>query len=178
MPPTSTRPNRRSATPFVAFALALAAAACSSSSGKTASTHATTATTPTTPTTAASTTTTTAGPSDVNLAQTKLGMVLVDKTGLTVYLYAKDTPTSSACTGVCAQAWPPVLVTGSPTAGTNVTAALTTLKRADGTTQLVVAGHPVYTFAGDSKPGDTSGNGVEKLWSAMTASGSPVPSAG
>ena len=66
---------------------------------------------------------------------------------------------------------PPLTVTGTPTAGPGVTGTLTTLERADGTTQVVIDGHPLYTFAADSKRGDTSGREVEHVWCAVTPQG-------
>src|SRR5262249_29058950 len=109
---------------------------------------------------------------DVLVAETELGKVLVDKQGRTLYLLTKDTATKSNCSGACAQAWPPLTVSGSPTAGPGVTGTLTTIKRADGTTQVVIDGHPLYTFAADSKAGDTHGQEVADVWYAVTPQGS------
>jgi predicted lipoprotein with Yx(FWY)xxD motif len=154
------------------LALALALAACSSSS-KTTTTAATSSTTPTTAATTSSTAAAVTS-ADVNVAQTSLGKVLVDKDGKTLYLFTKDTAGTSTCTGVCATAWPPLTVTGAPTKGAGVSGTITTLKRQDGTTQVVIDGHPLYTFSADSKPGSTSGNDVEDSWYAVTPAGSAV----
>lgn len=87
------------------------------------------------------------------------GDVLVGPDGLSLYLFEKDTNGSmeSACTGSCAQAWPPLTVSAPPTKGDGVTAALSTFERSDGTTQVAAAGWPLYYFSRDEKPGDTNG---------------------
>jgi predicted lipoprotein with Yx(FWY)xxD motif len=164
----SPRTSARAAVP-AALAMALVLAACSSSS-KT-STAGTTTTTAGATTSSAAATSTMAETGDVRVAQTKLGKVLVDAEGRTLYLFTKDTSTTQACTGTCAQAWPPLTATGTPTAGPGVTGTLTVVKRADGTSQVVIDGHPLYTFVGDSATGDTKGQEVEGLWYAVTPSG-------
>jgi predicted lipoprotein with Yx(FWY)xxD motif len=100
-------------------------------------------------------------------------MVLVDGRGRTVYRFDNDTtPGKSTCApGVCASTWPAVIVTGTPVAGPGIDAKLSTFKRDDGKTQLQIAGHPLYTFAGDAKPGDTNGQGIIDKWYAVTADG-------
>jgi len=107
-----------------------------------------------------------------------LGTVLVDSEGLTVYEFGKDTGTTSSCFGACEQSWPPVIATGKPTAGENAMAsALGTTKRKDGSLQVTYAGHPLYTFAGDTEPGEAAGNESEAFggrWSAMDESGEAV----
>jgi predicted lipoprotein with Yx(FWY)xxD motif len=115
------------------------------------------------------------------------GMVLTGPNGMTLYTHAGDSATSSTCTGSCATAWPPLTVTGQPTAGTGVTGKLGTLTRADGTIQVTYAGLPLYYWQGDSKAGDVTGNGVNGFavatvggaGSAPQASpGAPSPSSG
>jgi predicted lipoprotein with Yx(FWY)xxD motif len=112
-------------------------------------------------TTPASTQTVAAGVM-VNTATTSLGAVLTGPNGLTLYTHAGDTATSSTCTGGCATAWPPLTVSGGAgaLAGTGVTGTLGTLTRADGTVQVTYNGMPLYGWQGDSKPGDTTGDGV------------------
>jgi predicted lipoprotein with Yx(FWY)xxD motif len=130
-------------------------------------------------TTASTTAAPASGASDsatVALADSALGQILVDANGMTVYLFEKDTSgDASACSGACAQAWPPVTVNGEPQGGDGVDASkLTTLKRDDGTTQVAYNGHPLYLYAGDSAAGDTNGNGLDQFgaeWYAMTAAG-------
>jgi predicted lipoprotein with Yx(FWY)xxD motif len=100
-------------------------------------------------------------------------MVLVDADGRTVYRFDNDTtPGKSTCApGVCANTWPAVIVTGTPAAGPGIDGKLSTFTRADGKTQLQIDGHPLYTFAGDAKAGDTNGQGILEKWYAVTADG-------
>lgn len=104
-----------------------------------------------------------------------VGPVLVDHDGFTVYDFRKDKGTTSACYGACAQSWPPVLTEGPPTAGEGATAGkLGTTERKDGTTQVTYAGHPLYTFVEDRKPGEANGNDVDAFggeWYALKGSG-------
>jgi predicted lipoprotein with Yx(FWY)xxD motif len=98
--------------------------------------------------------------------------VLTNAKGFTLYSFAPDTATKSACNGACATAWPP------QTASATVKSPYTTIKRSDGSTQLVFNGHPLYTFTGDTAPGTASGNGVSAfggLWHEVPASGAAAP---
>ncbi len=152
-------------------------AACGSSSKSSAPPSTTVATTTTLA--PAVTTTSTAAPSanaTVKVGTTTLGKVLTDSSGLTLYRFDNDTTAgTSTCTGQCASAWPAATATGTPTAGPGVTAsALSTFKRPDGTTQLQIAGHPLYRFAGDSKAGDTNGQGILGKWHAAAPNGDKV----
>jgi predicted lipoprotein with Yx(FWY)xxD motif len=114
----------------------------------------------------------------VGVAGTGLGTVLVDSQGRTLYLFAKDQGTTSACSGACATAWPPLRASGKPVAGTGVKSSLLgTIKRSDGKPQVTYNGHPLYLYVGDQKAGDTSGQGITAFgggWFALTASGSQV----
>jgi predicted lipoprotein with Yx(FWY)xxD motif len=107
-----------------------------------------------------------------------LGTVLVDSEGITVYEFAKDTGARSSCYGACAEAWPPVTVSGKPLAGEGaMSTQLGTTKRKDGTMQLTYAGHPLYTFVEDEAPGEANGNESEAFggrWSALDESGNAV----
>jgi predicted lipoprotein with Yx(FWY)xxD motif len=104
-----------------------------------------------------------------------VGPVLVDAKGLTVYDFHKDKGTTSSCYGACAGVWPPVLTEGAPTAGEGVAAAkLGTTKRKDGTTQVTYAGHPLYTYTADKKPGEANGNDIDSFgaeWYALQGNG-------
>jgi predicted lipoprotein with Yx(FWY)xxD motif len=114
----------------------------------------------------------------VGVASTALGNVLVDSQGRTLYLFAKDQGTTSACGGACATAWPPLRVSGKPVAGTGVKSSLLgTTQRSDGKPQVTYTGHPLYLYVGDQKAGDTNGQGITAFgagWFALTASGSQV----
>lgn len=98
--------------------------------------------------------------------------VLTNARGYTLYWFAPDTPTKSTCYGTCAVYWPPV--TGSPVAGPGVTGKLGTIERSGGATQVTYDGHPLYTYVGDSAPGQATGNNINLnggLWYEMAASG-------
>jgi predicted lipoprotein with Yx(FWY)xxD motif len=98
--------------------------------------------------------------------------VLTNATGFTLYWFAPDTATRSTCYGTCAGYWPPV--TGTPSAGPGVPGRLATIKRSDGTTQATYNGHPLYTYVGDTAPGQAFGNGLNLnggLWREVTVPG-------
>jgi predicted lipoprotein with Yx(FWY)xxD motif len=105
----------------------------------------------------------------------KLGMVLVDSDGMTLYDFHKDKGTTSSCYGACAEGWPPLLTKGDPQVGNGASASkLGTSERKDGTTQVTYAGHPLYTFVADKKPGEANGNDVSAFgaeWYALQGSG-------
>src|ERR1700722_1545477 len=97
--------------------------------------------------------------------------VLTNASGFTLYSFAPDTPAKSNCNGTCAQSWPPV--TGPATAA-GVTGTFGTITRSDGSVQATFDGHPLYTFAGDTAPGQAKGNGLNVaggLWHEVTDSG-------
>jgi predicted lipoprotein with Yx(FWY)xxD motif len=108
----------------------------------------------------------------------KLGQILVDESGMTVYLFVADTGTSSTCYTACATIWPPVLTTGAPQAGTGVTASLLgTTTRTDGKVEVTYAGHPLYYFVQDKAAGDTKGqaiNGFGGLWWVLSPAGAAI----
>jgi predicted lipoprotein with Yx(FWY)xxD motif len=108
----------------------------------------------------------------------KLGQILVDATGRTLYLFVADTGSSSTCTGSCAQYWPPLLTNGAPQAGTGANASLlSTTKRTDGTTEVTYGGHPLYYVITDHNPGDATGQAVNNfgaLWFAVGPDGKQV----
>jgi predicted lipoprotein with Yx(FWY)xxD motif len=111
----------------------------------------------------------------VQVRRTGLGKILVDSDGRTLYLFKKDTGPKSRCSGSCSVAWPPLLVSGRPTAGTDVNGSkLGTTRRSDGKTQVVYNHHPLYRFVGDKKPGNTNGQGLTAFgarWFTLTPSG-------
>jgi predicted lipoprotein with Yx(FWY)xxD motif len=113
----------------------------------------------------------------VSAHQTSLGTILVDGRGRTVYVFANDKPNVSTCSGACAADWPPVAAPSpAPTSLPGVNGALSTTTRSDGSHQLTVAGHPVYTFSGDSAAGQTNGQGITLnggLWTVVSPAGAP-----
>jgi predicted lipoprotein with Yx(FWY)xxD motif len=123
-----------------------------------------------------------AGRAAVALASSKLGKILVDAGGRTLYLFEADTGTTSTCDGACASAWPPLQTTGKPTAGPGVRAGeLGTTKRTDGTTEVTYHGHPLYTYAGDGGPGQTNGQGIDGFgaeWYVLSSAGDKIETAG
>jgi predicted lipoprotein with Yx(FWY)xxD motif len=102
-------------------------------------------------------------PATVKTGTSSLGRILVDGKSRTLYLFQKDVHGKSACSGACAQNWPPLLAKGAPKAGPDAKSSLLgTTKRSDGTTQVTYNKHPLYTFLGDNgKPGSTAGQGVD-----------------
>jgi predicted lipoprotein with Yx(FWY)xxD motif len=97
--------------------------------------------------------------------------VLTNAKGFTLYSFAPDTPASSKCYGSCAVYWPPV--TGTAAAGPGLPGKVTTITRTDGSRQLTYNGHPLYTYIGDSAPGQARGNNINLnggLWHEVPAS--------
>ncbi len=114
-------------------------------------------------------------PATVGVASTSLGSILVDSTGRTLYLFKADVGAKSACAGACATAWPPLVATGEPIAGSGLTASkVGTITRSGGERQVTYNGHPLYMFIKDQKPGQTNGQGVTAFgaaWFALSPSG-------
>ena len=98
--------------------------------------------------------------------------VLTNAHGYTLYLFVPDPPGKSTCYGTCADYWPPV--TGTPTAGTGVTGRLGTIRRSGGGNQVTYDRHPLYTYVGDSAPGQANGNNINLnggLWREIVVPG-------
>jgi predicted lipoprotein with Yx(FWY)xxD motif len=102
----------------------------------------------------------------------KLGKFLADGDGRTLYMFTKDTKDTSNCYGKCEAAWPPLLQDGKPTVGDGVDATLLgTTVRKDGSMQVTYNGMPLYYYTPDQKPGDTTGQGVGKVWYVVGGDG-------
>jgi predicted lipoprotein with Yx(FWY)xxD motif len=118
----------------------------------------------------------------VSTATSKLGRILVDSRGRTLYLFEKDKRGHSACAGACATYWPPLLTRGKPTAARAAKKTLLgTTRRADGTTQVTYAGHPLYRFVQDTKPGQTTGQDLHDFgagWYVLAPAGTKIESDG
>jgi predicted lipoprotein with Yx(FWY)xxD motif len=102
--------------------------------------------------------------------------VLTNSKGFTLYSFAPDTPTTSKCNGTCAQNWPPL---PGPVTAAGVTGTFATITRSDGSIQATFDGHPLYTFIGDTAPGQNKGNDLNAaggLWHEITTSGSATGS--
>jgi predicted lipoprotein with Yx(FWY)xxD motif len=158
----------------LAVAAALVLAACGGSSTSSSSGSSSTpgygGTKPST-----SNTSNSSGAASVSTKTSSLGTFLVDGNGRALYLWDADHGSTSTCSGACAQAWPPLTTTGTPKASGAVKASLLgTTKRADGTSEVTYAGHPLYTFAGDTQAGQTTGqgsNGFGAPWWVVTPAG-------
>jgi predicted lipoprotein with Yx(FWY)xxD motif len=170
--------NRWWAMPVLAGGAALLAA-CGSSASPSAS--------GTTPATGGGSTTSAAmhsspaaaGSAIISTRSTSKGTVLVDAKGHTLYWFAIDTPTMSKCTGSCATYWPPVIGKPAAAAGMSLPHTLGSITRSNGQVQATYAGHPLYTYAGDTAPGQVKGNGLNVsggLWWAATPSGAKLGS--
>jgi predicted lipoprotein with Yx(FWY)xxD motif len=126
-----------------------------------------------------------AGPALTASPNDALGTVVVDGTGYTLYRFDKDKPkpSKSNCNGSCATQWPPVLVASADEAkavkldGVDA-GAVNTVKRTDGKLQLTIGGWPVYRYSGDKAAGDTTGQGVGKVWFAVTPAGKKAVATG
>jgi predicted lipoprotein with Yx(FWY)xxD motif len=100
---------------------------------------------------------------------------LVDQAGCALYLFNKDTATTSACDATCLQLWHPVPGPAQPGSGVDQ-AKLNVFNRTDGTVQATYGGHQLYTFAGDNQPGDANGQNVLQSFFLVDANGNPITS--
>jgi predicted lipoprotein with Yx(FWY)xxD motif len=114
----------------------------------------------------------------VKTASSKVGTILVDANGRTLYLFEKDQPNKSACAGACASAWPIDHTSAAPKAGGQVKASLLgTIKRSDGTTQVTYNKQPLYYYAGDTAAGQLNGQGLNAFgggWDVLSPSGNKI----
>jgi predicted lipoprotein with Yx(FWY)xxD motif len=174
---------RASCNILIAATLVILFAACGSNSATTTSSSGSTATTPTSNSnggggygSGGGTTPTTS--SSANLIKTATATVngtsatiLTNDKGLTLYYRTSDVPPSTVCSGGCAGAWPPLVMsgTGTPTSATSLSGKLTLVTDTNGN-QVEYNGHPLYTYSGDSNPGQTTGEGVGGVWHVCTPS--------
>ena len=118
------------------------------------------------------------GVATVKTASSKVGTILVDANGRTLYLFEKDQPNQSACAGACASAWPIDHTSAAPKAGGQVKASLLgTIKRNDGTTQVTYNQQPLYYFVRDTAAGQLNGQGVDAFgggWDVLSPSGNKI----
>jgi predicted lipoprotein with Yx(FWY)xxD motif len=123
-----------------------------------------------------------AGAAGITLASTTdptLGEYLTGQNGMTLYVFTTDTPDTSACSGTCATSWPPLVAPAGATitGPMSATGTFATITRSDGIVQVTYNHMPLYYFSGDSKAGDTTGQGKNGVWFVAPVSGS-VPSGG
>ena len=131
---------------------------------------------PATPTTAATATPAAPAEATINVAtDPKLGKILVDGKGMTLYMYTKDAPDVTNCTGGCLTAWPPLLTSGSPKLGDGVDKALVgSAKMADGKMIVTYNKMPLYYYAKDTKAGDVVGQNVGGVWYVVSPEGKVI----
>ena len=114
----------------------------------------------------------------VSTGTTSLGRILVNSGGRTLYVFSRDKNDKSACAGMCAKFWPPLIAAGKPRASAGARASLLgTTKRADGRMQVTYNRHPLYTFVKDTKKGQTHGEGLTAFggqWNAVSPAGTKV----
>jgi predicted lipoprotein with Yx(FWY)xxD motif len=117
------------------------------------------------------------GPAMISAAQTSSGTVLTGPSGKTVYMLVDSSGKPVACSSACLAVWPPVTTTGTPQAGSGVTAMLSTASASDGSTLAAANGDPLYYYSGDSSAGQVSGQGLMSFggtWYALQANGQKV----
>ena len=118
----------------------------------------------------------------VATASSKLGQILVDKRGRTLYLFARDKRGKSACSGTCAAYWPPLIASSKPSAVAGAKQSLLgRTRRADGRMQVTYRHHPLYRFSGDTRKGLTSGQGLDDFggkWWAVSPAGNKIVTGG
>ena len=118
-------------------------------------------------------------PTTLALGNSKLGQILVDDQGRSLYLFEADKTSTSTCTTAgCVAEWPPLIASGAPHTGAGLAAQeLGTTTRPDGQRQVTYAGHPLYYFAGDTQPGATAGQRLNDnggAWYAVHTDGTAV----
>lgn len=108
-----------------------------------------------------------------------LGNIVVNGTGLTVYVFDKDTANAgtSACTGACLATWPPVTTAATKPDVTGISGTVGTITDPDGKLQITVNGLPLYTFSGDTAKGDVNGQGLQNVWWVVSPDGKKVTAA-
>jgi predicted lipoprotein with Yx(FWY)xxD motif len=106
------------------------------------------------------------------------GKYLTDTEGMSLYLFEADGKLNSTCNDACAQAWPPLLTEGEPTAGQGVDKGmLATFQRTDGSTQVAYNGRPLYYFSRDENAGDAKGQDIKGFgaeWYLISPTGEKV----
>ena len=113
----------------------------------------------------------TARAADVRVGHGRLGRMLVDDHGRTLYLFLEDSRGHSVCSGRCARVWPPATVTGTPRAGAGVRRGLLATTSRGDARQLVYRGHPLYRMIADTRPGDMVGQGFLGTWFVVSPAG-------
>lgn len=114
----------------------------------------------------------------VKVKRTSYGRILVDSRGFALYLFTRDPKGKSRCYDACAEAWPPLVVTGDPSGGSGAKDSLvSTTKRKGGASQVTYAGRPLYYYVGDRSPGQVLCQDVFEFggtWLVVKPDGTPV----
>jgi predicted lipoprotein with Yx(FWY)xxD motif len=170
----------RTASVATLLGVALVVAACGGSNS-TSTTSASATAAAAQPTSSATSAAAPAG-ATVGTAKGADGTYLTGAAGRPLYLWVADANGTSSCSGACAKAWPPLLTTGAPVAGTGVTSAkLSTITRSDGTKQVTYKGHPLYYFVADPTAHSFKGQGSDSFgakWWLVAPSGAAITAAG
>lgn len=143
----------------ILLVLSLVIAACGSGPGAQA-----------TPTSSVAQITAAPGVAVLNIAtNAKLGKILVNGAGITLYQFKLDTPGVTTCLSTCGATWPPLISKETPVlASPDIKGKVGIITRPDGTQQVTYNDLPIYTFTLDNRPGDASGNGYGGIWSVVT----------
>ena len=161
-----------------AFAVAALLSGCAGGGGTTTTT---TSAAPATsaPASSAPASSAPASAAELMVADSKLGKIVVDGKGMSVYYFTKDTKDSgtSACTGGCLAAWPPVFTTSAMPSVEGVTGTLGTITTPDGKKQVTINGMPIYYYAKDKAAGDITGQDVNQVWYLVAPSGEMITTA-
>lgn len=172
------RPRRLVAGAAALATVALLAAACGTSSAGTKASGGSSASSGASSSAASSASSAPAASgASVTTVTTSLGTVLADSKGQVLYMLTADKNGTSSCNATCLAAWPAATAAGTPTAGSGVTAKLGTTASKGGGQLITAAGHPLYTFAGDSGPDMAKGQGLKSfggVWWVLSAAGTPI----
>ncbi len=116
------------------------------------------------------------GADTLKVANTSLGRIVVTGDGMTAYIFTVDKKGSgtSSCTGGCLSAWPPITTGSTKVRASGITGKLATIKSSNGKLQVTLNGYPLYTYAGDSGPGDVNGQNVKGVWFVVSPTGSKI----
>ncbi|MCG2623572.1 hypothetical protein LVY72_16870 [Arthrobacter sp. I2-34] len=116
------------------------------------------------------------GSAELKVADSKLGKIVVDAKGMTVYYFTKDVKDSgkSNCTGECIAAWPPVLTESDNPKVEGVTGAVGTIPTPEGKKQITINGMPIYLWVKDTAPGDTTGQDVNEVFYVVAPDGQMI----
>lgn len=117
-----------------------------------------------------------AGPA-ITVRSSQYGPIIADGSNRTIYLFTSDRSTTSTCYGPCAAAWPPVLTRGAPKPAGGLSGSLGTTRRRGGALQVTYAGHPLYYYVGDTKPGEILCQNADEFggtWLVISRLGTPV----